>query len=72
VLLHDWPVARTLLDRIRPTHETTEEVDRGIVNAFFRATDFWDGPRTPGRRIALVRSPDPWEARCSNPLAVMA
>jgi len=47
-------------------------VDRRIVNAFFRATDFWDGPYTPGRRIATVQSPDPYVSRCSNPVALTA
>jgi hypothetical protein len=67
-LLQDWPAARGLLERLAPT----AEVDRRIVNAFFRATDFWEGPYRPGRRIAMVRSPDPYESRCSNPLAVVA
>jgi hypothetical protein len=43
-----------------------------MVNAFFRATDVWDGPYTPGRRIATVRSPDPYVSRCSNPVALTA
>ncbi len=68
VFLQDWPLARDLLARIRPTRE----IDREIVGAFFRATDFWDAPRVPGRRIRLLRSPDPYEARCANPLAVIA
>lgn len=48
------------------------EIDREIVSSFFLCTDFWQEPRRPRRRVLLVRSPDPYEAGCSNPLAILA
>jgi hypothetical protein len=68
VLLRDWPGAGDLFAPVG----TRQDLDQRIVNAFFRATDFFDGPYTPGRRIATIRSPDPYVSRCSNPLAVIA
>jgi hypothetical protein len=68
VLFHDWPTLRDLLAPAR----VREDIDRRIINAFFRATDFWQAPYSPGRRITMVRSPDPYVSRCSNPVAVMA
>lgn len=46
------------------------DIDQSILDAFFLCTDFWDGPYQAGRRISMVRPPDPYEAGCLNPLAV--
>jgi hypothetical protein len=51
---------------------TMREIDQEIVNTFFLCTDFWETPHVPGRRIRVVRPPDPYEAGCSNPLAIGA
>jgi hypothetical protein len=45
------------------------DIDQRIMDAFFLCTDFFEDPVTPGRRISLERSPDPYESGCSNPLA---
>lgn len=55
-----------------PPSPFMEEIDREIVSLFFLCTDFWQGPHRPGQRITLVRPPDPYEAGCSNPLAMLA
>jgi hypothetical protein len=57
------------LRNLVPARGRVSSIDREIINRFFLCTDFWDAPHTAGRRIALVRSPDPYEAGCSNPLA---
>jgi hypothetical protein len=51
---------------------TMLEIDQEIINTFFLCTDFWEAPQVPGRRIRVVRPPDPYEAGCSNPLAASA
>jgi hypothetical protein len=51
---------------------TMLEIDQEIINTFFLCTDFWEAPQVPGRRIRVVRPPDPYDAGCSNPFAVSA
>lgn len=67
------PVVHTpaLAGLAEPT-ASMQEIDQEIVNTFFLCTDFWEAPQTSGRRIKVVRPPDPYEAGCSNPLAAGA
>lgn len=41
-------------------------MEQDIMDKFLTATDFFEGPSTPGRRISLVRPLDPYEAGCSK------
>ena len=44
-------------------------IDQQIMDSFFLCTDFFEVNRTPRGRVNLVRSPDPYDAGCSNPVA---
>jgi hypothetical protein len=67
IVVHSWPGQRL----VQPS-SFMAPIDREIVSSFFLCTDFWQVPRRPEQRVSLVRSPDPYEAGCSNPLAILA
>jgi hypothetical protein len=65
------PYHSALADRLPEAPATLRSIDQQIMDAFFLSTDFFDENRPPGGRVSMLRSPDPYEAGCSNPLANM-
>jgi len=71
--LYAWlfiPYHSVLARRLPRAPNTILVLDQEIMDKFLTATDFFEGPATPGRRISLVRPLDPYEAGCANPVAI--
>jgi hypothetical protein len=67
-----FPYHTASIKSFLPAVRSISNIDQAIMDKFFLCTDFWSAPPTAGRKISLVRPPDPYEAGCSNPLANLA
>ena len=63
-------VAEYVKRKISAGEEGGDGVDRDILGVFFLCTNYFDRARAPGAPVVVVRSPDPYDGGCSNPLAV--